>query len=486
MNPRERLLAIAVVSLVLVAGLGVMFYQFYLSPYRAKQANLAQLTKQGETKEARIKEIAGQRAQLERYRQQSLPAELDVAKREYQRYLEDLLRKSGFAQVSVGPRNVTTRNVPTLSNKTPVYTPIGYTVNGRATLDSLVKMMEDFYRTALLHQIKMLQVLRPRTPPQQGQRRDELDITLQVDALVVAGADKRATLMPVMDRRLAAVDALTALSSGPTGLGQLLWTAGPFGPHGPGVLADSERDYRAMSAKNIFFGPPGAAATPKPNETPLEPLRHTILTDITTDYGKGGRKEASLYDQSAQKPHERTRLKTLGGYNEITLVRSNQGITLVHGEVLKIEDHSLVFRVVLNAKEPEDKAPYYRDHEMIYSLHKNDLDTLVRDGVVRTDDASRVFWIEKGRWDFLVADKMVTVNGRAFAFKWDLVKGYVLRDDGNAVIIRIDDKYCAYRYEGSRPVPAHEGYCTLPVGGNIADALNTPLKESEIKRVASH
>jgi hypothetical protein len=488
MNPRERILAIAVVSLVLVAGLGMMFYQFYLSPYRAKKANLDQLTKQGDTKEARIKEIAGQRAQLERYRQQSLPADINAAKREYQRYLDDLLRKSGFSQVSLGPRNVTTRNVPTLANKAPVYTPIGYTVSGRATLDSLVKMMEDFYRTALLHQIKTLSVTRPRTAPQQGQRRDELDITLQVDALVVAGADKRTTLMPAIDRRLVAADALAVMSSGPTGLGAVLWTAGPFGPHGPGVLADPERDYRAMSAKNIFFGPRGAVATPKPNETPLEQLRYTILTAITTDYAKGGRREASLYDQSSQAPDQRTRLRTTGGWNEINLLRTNQGITLVHGEVLRIDDRSLVFRVALNAREPEDKAPYYPDHERIYSLHKNDLDALVREGSVRTDDASRVFWIDKGRWDFLIADKMVTVNGRAFAFQWDLVKGFVLHDDGNAVIIRIDDKYCAYRYgSGGRPVQPHEGYCTLPVGGNLADALHTPLKEAEIKTLlASH
>src|SRR5437870_3406532 len=79
MNARERILAVAVVGLVIVAGLGVVFYQFYLSPYRARQANLERLRKEGETKQARISEIAAQRAQLERYRQQSLPADLDVA-----------------------------------------------------------------------------------------------------------------------------------------------------------------------------------------------------------------------------------------------------------------------------------------------------------------------------------------------------------------------------------------------------------------------
>src|SRR5262249_21295179 len=114
---------------------------------------------------------------------------------------------------------------------------------------------------------------------------------------------------------------------------------------------------------------------------------------------------------------------------------------------------------------------------------------LVRDGLIRTDDASRVFWVDKGRWDFLIADKMVTVTGRAFAFKWDLVKGFVVREDANQVILRIDDKYCSYRYDGisdrreNTRVPPHEGYCTLRIGGNIADALATPLKEEELKKL---
>jgi len=477
MNARERILAVAVVAVVIVAGLGVIFYQFFLSPYRTKQAYLAQLQKQTKEKETRIAEIAAQRSQLERYRQESLPADIDVAKRQYQLFLEDLFRKSGFPQVSVAQRNVSSRNAPTLANKTPIYTPLGYTVTGRATLESLVKMMEGFYRTGLMHQIRTLSIARPRTPPQQGQRQGELDVALQVDALVVNGAEKRQTLLPVISRRLLAADAFAALSQGPTGLGAALWAAGPFGPTGPRVLAEPERDYAALSAKNIFFGPPVRIATQQ-NPTQLEPLRFTSLNEITKDVDKS-RWHAMLYDVSA---NDKYRLRTLGGFNTFPLLRSNQGITLVHGEVLKIDPRDLVFRVGLNASDPEDKAPYYPDREKIYGLQKNDLDALIRDNLANTGDTTRVFWVDKGRWDYLIADKMVTINGRAFAFKWDLVKGYVLRDDGNSVILRVDDKFCAYRYdENGRPHPAHEGYCTLHVGGNVADALRTPLKDSAIK-----
>lgn len=478
MNARERILAVAVVAIVVVAGLGVMFYQFFLSPYRAKQTQLAQLEKDGKTKEDRIAQIAAQRPQLERYRQESLPADLDFARKEYQRFLEDLARKSGFPQVSVADRKTGGRGVPTLPNKTPVYTTLGFAVTGRATWGSLVKMMEEFYRTGLLHQIKTLSIARPRAP-QQGQRRDELDVTLTVDALVVQGADKRTSLMPTRDRRLLAADAFAAMSGGPTGLGAMLWAAGPFGPHGPGVLADPERDYSALAAKDIFFGPP-VRQTAQQNQTEVEALRFTTLNEIFVDPGRSPpRYSAMLYDVSS---NDKSRLRTLGGFNTFPLVRNNQGITLVHGEVLRIDYRSIVFRVGLNASDPEDKSPYYRDKEKIYRLHEKDLETLVRDLLVRTDDGSRVFWVDKGRWDYLIADKMVSVSGRAFAFRWDLVKGFVLRDDGTSVILRVDDKFCAYRYDAnSRPQLPHEGYCTLRIGGSVADALRTPLKDGEIK-----
>jgi hypothetical protein len=484
MNARERLLAVAVIGIVIVAGLGLMFHQFFLSPYRTRENNLAQLRKQTEFKEARINEIAAQRAQLERYRQESLPADMDVAKTQYTRYLEGLLRKSGFKDISVAPRPVNSRGAPTQANKTPIYTQLGYAVQGRATLQSLVSMMEGFYRTGLLHQIKTLRVMRPLTT-QQGQGRDELDVSMAIEALVVTGADKRATLLPTVDKRLAVLDALTAMRGGLGGLGGALWAIGPLGPHGPGILADPERDYAVMRFKNVFFGPPTPQVAQR-SETEVEALRFTILNEITLIHTGSGRRQAMLYDQSS---NEKSRLKTTGGFNTFPLVRNSQGLTLVHGEVVRIDDRSLVFRVGLNASEPEDRAPYYTDRDKIYSLRKEDFDALAREGAVRSDDASRVFWVDKGRWEFLIADKMVTVSGRAFAFRWDLVKGYVIRDDGKAVILRVDDKFCAYRYQGEggqgdgRPTRPHEGYCTLHIGGNVAEALHTPLKEDEIKKL---
>ena len=69
-----------------------------------------------------------------------------------------------------------------------------------------------------------------------------------------------------------------------------------------------------------------------------------------------------------------------------------------------------------------------------------------------------------GGWDYLIADKMVTVNGRAFAFRQDLVKGFVIRNDANAVILRVDDKYYA-----------------LHIGDDLDMALRKALTQDRLK-----
>jgi hypothetical protein len=483
MNPRERLLAISVVGVIILGGLGLMFHQLFLSPYYNRMASLELLQKQGQTKETRVAEIAAQRSQLERYRQQSLPTDVDMAKREYVRYLNELLQKSSFRDASVSSLNPDARNTPALSNKTPIYTKLGFRVSGRASLESLVKMLEGFYRTGLLHQIKTLAVNRPLTF-QQGQRRDELDINLTIEALAVTGAEKRPTLMPVLDRRLAALDTITALRGGPAGLGAALWMAGPFGPVGPGNLAEPARDYSAIAYKNVFFGPTQDTASTKPAEPQLELLKQVYLTTVSTDFARNGRREAMLWDRyNNLSPH----LRTSPGFNQFALLQNSQGATLIHGEVVRIDERGLIFRVGLNARDPEEKGPnYYKDREEIYHLHKDQADELARSGAIRTDDGVRVFWVDKGRWDALQAEKMVSVTGRNFVFRWELVRGHVLREDSHGVILRVDDKYCSYRYDSGDKAPRpHEGYCTLHVGHNLAEALRNPLPESEIKQLAA-
>jgi hypothetical protein len=63
----------------------------------------------------------------------------------------------------------------------------------------------------------------------------------------------------------------------------------------------------------------------------------------------------------------------------------------------------------------------------------------------------------------------------------------VIQSDSTAVILRRDDKYCAYAPDGdqrSRQRP-HDGYCYFHIGRKLGEALNTPLTDGELKELKS-
>src|ERR1700730_8552559 len=96
------------------------------------------------------------------------------------------------------------------ATKKPIYTRLTFTVLAHADLASLVKMLEGFYRTGLLHQIKTFSVQRPLTVGAQD-RPNDLDINLTIEALIVSGAADRPQLLPNLDPRLMALDSLNAM-----------------------------------------------------------------------------------------------------------------------------------------------------------------------------------------------------------------------------------------------------------------------------------
>jgi hypothetical protein len=480
MNPRERLLAICVVGAVILAAAAFFGYQLFWVPFSERNANLKRMQSEGETKQLRINRILADRSRLQRARQLSLPPDADLARREYERFLSELLRKNRFGNVSVAERGkADTRNVPTTGNKVPIYTRLSFNAQGRATIDNVVGMLEGFYRCPLMHQVKTLRVHRPVTAAP-DRRPGELDVDLTVEAIIVNGADKRPQLMPFIDRRLVAIDTVATLRGAPMAFGLATWGAGPSGPTGPRVLAEPQRNYAAIAAKNIFFGPAPVAA-PKPPEPDAEVLKFVKLNSITRDYNRfDKRREGYLYDVWN---NDKSRLRTSGTYSTFPILRSTD-VTLVIGEVIDIDERDVIFHVALNAKEPEEGSVHYKDREQIYRLYKEDVAELISKDEIRKDEANRVFWVDRGRWQALTTEKMVTVTGRDFSFRWGLVRGQVIRNDEDGVILRTDQRYCAYDYgQGGRKARPNEGYCRLHIGNSLAEALTEPLDPSEVKKL---
>jgi hypothetical protein len=334
-NTRERFLSVALLGVVIVGVGGFTANALLLEPIWQRSRDKEALEKEIQTKRERVDQILAQRTKFERYRALSLPADVDTARREYEGYLRELLRKSGIPTGStlVTPKQGDGHAVPTLPNKEPIYHRLEYMLQVHSGLDGLVKFLQNFYHAPLLHRIKSFSIRKPSTTAP-GQAAD-LETMLTVEALVVTGAGNRPTILPGIDPRLLAIDTVTALRHGTPGLGLALWGAGPTGPVGPRTLAQTPRDYLTILNKDVFMGPSPPSGR---DAATVEVVRQVFLNSII-DNGPGF--EGVLYDRYNNR---RQRLRMSAGFDDFRVFNGEEE-SLVRGKVIRIDEKDVLVRV---------------------------------------------------------------------------------------------------------------------------------------------
>jgi len=374
MTPRERRLAIILCGIVVVGGL-FLAYQLILRPLGEYDSTIATLEDDIKGERDQVFKILKDKPQLERWRLMSLPidpahpADVGLARGEYGKYLNELMYRNRFADVNLNPVEVN-RAIGTQPGKKPDYTAVDFNIRAKTSLANLVQMLEEFQRTPLMHKIKNLTIDRSENAPAARRKREDLvAVQMTIEALVVSGAERRPTNLLGVDHRLLAVDALTALGRGPTGLALVPALLSPTGPLGaklmerlqdaaagrgsasPGYTEVPRRNYRDIAKKNIFQGAPTLDAkedTPfVPSGEDIDVRRFTYLTDITvTDW----RSEAFYYIRTSNR---KTRLRVSPGFNALRIMDDNDDQVVVNGKVVKIESRDIFFSVGNN---------YYRLH----------------------------------------------------------------------------------------------------------------------------
>jgi hypothetical protein len=337
----QRILVVVLLAFAGVAAVGFGGMMFIWEPIKQRDTSITVLQQELDKKRQEINKIMAEKARLERWRQMSLPADVDLASREYEKFLTDLLRQSKFAPdgLTIDSKKGAKSTATLPGKKEPVYTTIAFTVKARGELSSLITFLERFYRTGLLHQIKDLTIQRPRTTAP-GQKATDLDIGFGIETLVLKDAENRPYLAPI-DERLVIADVVAAMRHGPSGLAIAATMAGPAGPLGPRQLAEG-RHYDWILGKNIFFGPPPPTpivkdrgpTTPQGDRTDV--TQFVSLTDITVGPSKA---EAFLFDKYQVR---RTRLQTSAGFDTFR-IRNAANETVVNGKVVKIEERDVIF-----------------------------------------------------------------------------------------------------------------------------------------------
>jgi hypothetical protein len=363
MTRREKVLATTL--LILLVGMGGLasFYFFIYEPLATAEAQYAsaqeQLSKKrGELsqEEAQIKGVMRVNPRLSQWQKISLPPRdpegkkaglsPEVQKRnhlarmqvEYERYLRELMRSSGFRADSIAvshtqPDTKTKLNTP--KGKEPTYERLAFGAAGKGTKDALVKMLAEFHKEPLLHQVRKLAVA-VANPAAGGPRRGGppvteglLDVNLTVEALLVNGAEERASLKPA-----------------------------PLS-YPPRVLAEPGRNYQMLAKRNMFAGytPPRAEAPARVTEDRADVLRFIKLTTLYYNPDRD-RWEASMYDQAAgprrveEQDEDGNTVKKVFWERQLNTRLLNElkvpdryGNTVLDAKVVHIDERQLVFKV---------------------------------------------------------------------------------------------------------------------------------------------
>ena len=376
MNPRERFLAVALLSFIFAAAGGFLGYQFVYRPLRDRDQSIAQLEKEIKERDDRLWQIrSSDLPRLQLARERSLPKDVDFARREYEIELSGLLRKSEFSPsaITIVPRPPETKTSPTVVGKKPAYTKLTFVVQVRGELVNLVDFMQNFYKLQLLQQVRNISIQRTSTSvDRRGQPTGsgELDISMTIEALVLDTAEDRKTLLPVPAPvgLLAggAVRYRMGVAASESGRGL------PF--HLTQVLANPPREYLSIAGRNVFFGPP---AKEKKDEKPKEPDLGPFVR-LTSISRNGDRMTAQLFDFYNHHDYE---IEQEGGALPLTRVFYYlNGRKRKHENSYLLKKGELLLGIGLEEKRKRLKIVQVGDEDLFLQTPDEDRDAKMRYG----------------------------------------------------------------------------------------------------------
>ncbi len=282
MTSRDKKLATAL-GVVGVGGAGFVGHQLVVAPIQENEAEYTTLDEKSLDTQSRLDDILANAKKLSSVKKRSLPADLDVARREYEAMLGKLLRGAGVpAGFTITPKSESNTNgVFLLAPKKPAYTRISFEIRLKSIdLTTLSKFLYDYYQLNLLHQITKLDIKRAAQDGSVGFRRGslsdqraDLEVSITTEGIILDGAESRRSLLPIPPAVAAAAGGVGfyAISNTP----EVARSIKPI--QYPTLLATNNkdgltptRDYGVLAAKDPFHGPLPPPEKPKTVEKPKE------------------------------------------------------------------------------------------------------------------------------------------------------------------------------------------------------------------------
>jgi hypothetical protein len=278
MTARERNLAIVLGAFIAVMVFGLGGYVFVYLPVSEKNTTAEAMEQEIADKQAKLAKLHTDLPRANSTLKRSLPADPTIAQQEYDAVMSRLLReaKVPLTAYSLKPKAVDSPSVGPGAKKPP-YTRVALSLEiKKIDLGTLIKVLERYYQLNLLQQITKFHIKRV---DEGGRRtsastnRADLTVSLVTEGIILDGAEKRRTLLPV--------PVAMGAAGGGAGYEALMLVPQPARALNPvqytPVLALNDRLYDAMLAQDIFHGP---LPEPKKEEPVVEAPKEDTSTFI--------------------------------------------------------------------------------------------------------------------------------------------------------------------------------------------------------------
>ena len=260
MTTRERNLAMILSGVIFLGIAGTASYVLIIDPILEKQTIAAGLQKdidELKDKTGAIRKNAVKR--LAEARRRSLPAEENLARREYSEMMYRLLRR---ADIPIGANVIPQpspdiKGIPLIGPKKPAYTRLVTKIEfHKADMWSVQEFLQGYYRLNLLHQITSFSIQKSKegsgVKSRQGDSEGrDLSVSLTSEAIIVDGAEDRNTLLSVPRAFPATLGGAGMLSLGLNAEAGRAVSPIQFTP----VLSTRNRNYTLLAVKDMFHGP---------------------------------------------------------------------------------------------------------------------------------------------------------------------------------------------------------------------------------------
>jgi hypothetical protein len=251
LKKREKILAALAGGLVLAVIAGVLLFTGDGRPGGQLRGERDRLAAEVEKKQGKLDAARRSAEQLAAWERRALPTDATSARSLYQNWLRGLADRVRLRQVKLDSGEAQSRR--------NMYTLFSFTVRGRATLLQLARFLHEFYAAGHLHQVRRLDM-----KPVEGS--SDLDVTLNIEALSLPGADRAEKLSQEPGTWLK----LVQLS-----------------------------DYNLIAQRNLFSPPASARTGPPPSPPSLDAAQFTFVTAIIKDVD--GQTQVWLVDRMAGK-----------------------------------------------------------------------------------------------------------------------------------------------------------------------------------------